>query len=163
MATSVLEQIAELIVERLRGIKLEDGYSFDVGDVTRPTRTNKDDTPRDKNIEVTSSTRSRVEELDFPGNPPGLAYEVTFSIKVFCRDSDRSDTAKSTSENEVEDAIRTSITSTGSDWHKFDNLAITADFADVEPFETSTGDHAGINVPLVVTYRTLENDSTTVR
>jgi hypothetical protein len=162
MTLPVVEQIAEVLVERLEQITTANGYEFDVYEVVRPTRTNNDFSPRNLSILVDQASLTRNDDLSYPGNPPAVAWDVIFNIHCFVRESDKTEIAKATGENEFHSAVIKSIV-TSNMWYTMDSLAVIADIGNVEKFSSSTGDHAGVMVPLSVTYRVSEDDPTEVR
>jgi hypothetical protein len=95
-------------------------------------------------------------------NPPAIAWQVTFQIKVFLRDTTVSETPHAVGENRIAANVRKAIT-TDSHWHTFQDVALFAEFGSTEPFISSEGDHQGVTVPIVVTYRASETDPFEVR
>ena len=112
---------------------------------------------------VEQSDSVPVPELDIPGNPPAIAEALTFQIYGINRVGDREATAKSIGDNTLEACIKKAITANTSAWYHFSSLALNAMFGVTQPFASQTGDHAGIMVPLIITYRYSELDPYTVR
>jgi hypothetical protein len=111
---------------------------------------------------VVQGSEDRLPELDHEGNPPAIAWQVSFLIKVFLRETTVSEASHATGENLIAANIRKAITNSSS-WHTFDDVALFADFGSTEPFLSSEGDHQGVSVPIVVTYRASETDPFQVR
>lgn len=164
MSDPIPERIAAVIVTRLENITTANGYQITVDDVVRPDRQAVDYTPKNYLILVEQSDDVPVPELDIPGNPPAIASAVTFNIIGLNRQSDRpgTPTPVSTGDNKLSASIRKAICN-AADWHHFDNLSLNAAFGVAQPVSSQTGDHAGITIPLVVTYRYSETDPYTVR
>lgn len=159
---SIPERIAQEIVERLEQIQIVNSYDFDVADVIRPDRLARNWTPKNYRILVTQGTEDRLPELDHEGNPPAIAWQVEYQIKVFLRELDKSETAHAIGENRIAANIRKAITDS-STWYTFREVALFAEFGGSEPFLSSEGDSQGITVPLTVTYRASETDPFEVR
>lgn len=159
----VPELIALEIVARLGEITTDNDYAFDVSEVVRPTRRGENWQRKHLGIGVLQGTAERAEDLDYPGNPPALAYTLTFSLLCVCKDADASTDAHATNENEMAAAVVTAITDDGSDWHTMNGKAINSQFGSMEPFSSPEGEMNGVSLPLIVTYRVAENDPFTVR
>lgn len=166
MATSVVELIALEIVRRLEQITTDNGYTFSVCDVVRPDRLGKEFSPEDKMVIVKQGDSMRNNELSFAGNPPAIAYDVSFEIECFVRSSDFDPDEYHADQNErgsqIIKALKDEATDTGA-WHNFEGNAVLADIGDVKQFNTSESDHNGVTVMLNIIYRTSENDPYTVR
>lgn len=158
----IIEQIAEVIASRLEEITEANGYRFDVAEVVRPLRGGFPETPKNWSCIVVQHENSYNETLSHAGSPPATAWDATFHIHCLVRESDKSDTPRQTRENEFYGAVIKAICNE-SNWHHMDFLAIVSDWGSVEPYISSTGDHAGITIPLIVTYRVSEDDPTEVR
>jgi len=118
-------------------------------------------TPEHALMVLTRGEVARVPELDCPGNPPAIAYQQMFLIRVHIAPSEKDTTPvefyEDVAEAEIHKAIRTSAT-----WHTFDGNAINASFG-AQMTATSDGGYDGIAVPLLVTYRISEGDPYTSR
>jgi hypothetical protein len=157
MAWPVVELIAIEVVSRLEEIQLKNGYELDVSQVARPTKTMSKIYPRNNCIWVLQGDSVRIRDMDLPGNPPAIAYRVTFSIACFSRLSDK--------ENEEIDPMATQVAACAhkaiaapNDWHSFGGNAINAEIGDMERFKSSEGNHQGVMFPLEILYRVSEND-----
>lgn len=159
MTKPLPELIAEEIVSRLQGITIEDGYPFTVPSVDRVQRGAKDWTPRNLAIAVEQSDENENLQQSHPGNPPAAAYDVVYRLHAFVRPSDRTvpDTAQTT-ENAMVASIKQAITAAGHRWHTFGEVAIDARWGSTSRFVSAEGDHAGITMTLIVTYRASETD-----
>ena len=162
MPTAVPETIALEIVSRLQQITTGNGYNFTVAEVVRPTRLQKNITPRHLQIQVVQAIDSYNEALSHEGAPPAMAYDLVFNLHCFVRDSDASTTPRATTENDMATAVRKAICDSA-DWYNFEGNAIIADWGQSRPFVSPEGEHSGVTVPLVVTYRVSETDPYTAR
>lgn len=161
--TAVPELIALEIVGRLQTITTVNGYAFNVASVTRLSRHAREWTLKNLSIAVQQANDEPVEELNHEGNPPAMAYQVTFNLHAFVRESDKTDTPHSTSENMMVAAIKKAIVSDGVGWYSFNGNAIDGSWGQVSPFQSPDGDHAGVTIPLTVLYRISETNPYEVR
>lgn len=163
---SVIEKIAVEIMRRLERISIDNGYVFTPYAVTRPKRQAEDLSPEDGNIQLTQKDSVRNEDMSHPGNPPAIAYDVEFEINCFVRTSDFEDSDYDTIQNDRCCQVVKAITNEAEDpnrWYTFDDNAIIADFGSFRPYPQSDGNHNGITIPLMVTYRVSENNHYQVR
>ena len=151
MPLAIVEQIYDVIVDRMESMIDNPDYEIGVAEVFRPTRMGEF-TPRDRQILVVQGDDERVTELDIPGNPPGIARRQTFNIRCHLMPD----------ENSGEDAVNQAaadiikaITTPNATWHTMDNLAIDSELGKFE-FVNFDGGPDGVNVPLQVTYRISE-------
>jgi hypothetical protein len=103
-----------------------------------------------------------VTELDCPGNPPAVAFQQTFSIRVHIAPSEKDTTPVEVYEDVMEAEIHKAIVNDAATWHTFGDLAINADIG-AQQTVVSDGSYDGIAVPLAVTFRITEGDPYTVR
>ena len=136
-------------------------YPTDVIDVVRPTRF-ANFTPRDRQIVLTEGIFSVVPELSCPGNPPAVAIDQQFNIRLHMMPSERDTDAIGTIMNQFAADVRKCICSPASSWHNIGGYALMARFEQGRPF-MSDGGLDGCNMPLIVTYRVSENDPTVQR
>lgn len=162
MPTAIPELIALELKDRLEQITTDNGYSFDVESVVRLTRKGEEFTPKHLRMVIVQAETEKNPELSYPGNPPTVARDVTYHIRAFVRASDSIVTPKDTTQNDVAAAIEKAIASDGIDWYTMDGNAVNSEIGGIEPFEMESGDHAGVSLPVVVTYRVRENDPYTV-
>lgn len=162
MPTAVPELIALELIDRLEDITIANGYDFTVPSVDRVNRDGTDWTPKSNTIVVVQTAHERNPELDYAGNPPGVAYILTFTIQGFIRQSDRSATADAALENRMEANIKKAVAGTAS-WYTFDGNAFNADWGPTTRFDPTQGAHAGISIELQVQYRVSEIDPFSVR
>lgn len=162
MPTPVPELIALELISRLEDITVANGFSFNVAGVDRVNRDSSEWTPKNNSIVVVQSLEARDSESDHPGNPAAIAYQLTFNIKGFVRQSDRATTADQSKENDMLAAVRLAVAGTTT-WHQFDGNSYDADWGEVTRFESESGSHAGLNIELIVRYRVSEINPYTVR
>lgn len=156
----VVTKISDEIVARLETLITEPNDAFVFKSVVRPTKIAQY-TPSHGLIVLTRGEVVRVNELDCPGNPPALAYQQTFMIRVHIAPSEKDVTPIESYEDVAEAAIIKAIRNDGV-WHTFNGNAINAEFGGQQT-STSDGGYDGIAVPLLVTYRVSESDPYTVR
>jgi hypothetical protein len=156
----IVTKISDQIITRLETLITEQNDAFTFREVVRPTKL-ATYTPEHGLIVLTRGEVARVTELDCPGNPPAIAYQQTFLIRVHIAPSERDATPIEMYEDVAEAAIIKAITTSGA-WHQFAGNAINANFGPQQT-ATSDGGYDGIAVPLIVTYRVAEDDPYTVR
>lgn len=155
------EDIAVEVVARLGEITTANGYAFDAASVDRINRDSSDWTPSPYAIVVEQASETRNESHDRPGSPPAMAYEQTYEIHGFIRQSDRSTTPDATLENRMESAIKKAVAENSSSWHQFDGSSYDANWGETTPYEST--EHAGVTVRLIVRYRVSELDPEALR
>jgi hypothetical protein len=152
--------IANEVFDRLAALVSSDNGPYEFVNVVRPTKL-ATYTPENGWIVLTRGDAVRVPDLDCPGNPPAMAWQQTFLIRVHIAPSEQDDTPvdvyEDIAEAEIQKAIRVDAT-----WHTFGGNAINADF-DVRQVASSDGGYDGIAIPLLVTYRIEEGDPYTTR
>lgn len=152
MPTPVLEQIASTLATRL-------ATTANVVEVVRPKR-REPYTPQHLQIVIEQADPERDLELSLPGNPPATAWRQRFDIQCHVIASENDITAVDQLINTfAADAVKAITNATA--WHTFGGYAINSQFDSQEQIDDETVQ--GINIPLVVTYRTNENDPYTVR
>ncbi len=160
--TPIPELIAIEIESRLNEILKENGYSFDVSEVVRPSRRGENWQRKHFGIGILQGTAERNPELDCPGNPPAIAFDLTFDLECVCRDSSNSTEAHATAENEIAAAAMQAIASS-TQWHTMDGNCVNSEFGSPTPFSSPEGEMDGVTLPLVVTYRVSETNPFEVR
>lgn len=159
MSLTVCESIAVVIQERLEEL-ISGSELTQVVEVVRPT-VRGDFTPQDNQIVITVSGTEEIPELSCPGNPPAICWETTYSVRcrIMPSESDADEKSKLTSQffADVIKAITTPIES----WYTFDGNAINAKLGAIE--NNNSESFEGVTVPIVVNYRTDENNPYQVR
>lgn len=162
MPLAVAEEIALVLKSRLEemiGDSLT--YPTDVVEVIRPTRFG-DFTPLDRQVVLVQGQPEIVPELSYPGNPPAVAYRQTYQIRCHIMGSERNPEVIDSVINQFHADVVKAIYADGNVWHTMDGNAVDAEWRSPE-YVTADGGLDGVNVPLVVTYRTDEGDPTVVR
>lgn len=162
MPTSIPELIAQVLAARLQLITIANGYAFDVSEVVRPTRGGENWEHKNLGIGLLQTDSERVPELDCPGNPPAIAYALTFQAQCVCKDAETSTAAHATAENSMAAAVVKAVTN-ASQWQTMGGNAVDAMLGTNEPFRSPEGEANGVLVPIIVTYRVSEDDPFTVR
>lgn len=160
-ARPVLEQIAQELYARLR--VLASGYSAStyVSEVIRPVARDGY-TPRHLQIVITQQAPQRNPDLSCPGNPPAQAWDVQFDIRCHINPSERDTTpvdeyANTMAADVIKAVCDEDYHGMSDAWHTFGNLSLNAQWQTPETIDAGGG-FEGINVPLVVTYRTDEDN-----
>jgi hypothetical protein len=159
--TPVVSRISDEIFARLQALVSGSAGAYSFVDVVRPTKL-ATYTPQHGLIVLTRGEVSRVTELDCPGNPPAVAFQQTFSIRVHIAPSEKDTTPVEVYEDVMEAEIHRAIVNDAATWHTFGDLAINADLG-AQQTVVSDGSYDGIAVPLAVTFRVTEGDPYTVR
>ena len=133
---------------------------FKFKDVVRPTRI-ASYTPEHGLIVLTRGDQTRVFELDCPGNPPAIAWQQQFMIRVHIAPSERDATPIELMED-VAHAEILKVIRNGETWHTFGGNAINAQIESLVTM-TADGGYVGIGIPINVIYRVAEDDMYTVR
>ena len=159
--TPVVSRISDEIFARLQALVSGSAGAYSFANVVRPTKL-ATYTPQHGLIVLTRGEVSRVTELDCPGNPPAVAFQQTFSIRVHIAPSEKDTTPVEFYEDVMEAEIHKAIVNDAATWHTFGDLAINADLG-AQQTVVSDGSYDGIAVPLAVTFRVTEGDPYTVR
>jgi hypothetical protein len=159
--TPVVSRISDEIFARLQALVSGSAGAYSFANVVRPTKL-ATYTPQHGLIVLTRGEVSRVTELDCPGNPPAVAFQQTFSIRVHIAPSEKDTTPVEVYEDVMEAEIHKAIVNDSATWHTFGDLAINADIG-AQQTVVSDGSYDGIAVPLAVTFRITEGDPYTVR
>jgi hypothetical protein len=159
--TPVVSRISDEIFARLQALVSGSAGAYSFANVVRPTKL-ATYTPQHGLIVLTRGEVSRVTELDCPGNPPAVAFQQTFSIRVHIAPSEKDTTPVEVYEDVMESEIHKAIVNDPATWHTFGELAINADLG-AQQTVVSDGGYDGIAIPLTVTYRVTEGDPYTVR
>jgi hypothetical protein len=159
MSVTVAEAIAIEIEDRLN--ELVNGEELtDVVEVVRPT-VYGGFTPKDNQIVITMGDTEEVPELFCPGNPPAICWETTYNVRCRVMPSENgTDTKGKLTSQFFADVIK-AITTPQSTWHQFRGKAINARIGPISNNNSEVFE--GVTVPIVVHYRTPENDPYTVR
>jgi len=163
MPTAIPELIAVEIVGRLQLITTLNGYNFNVASVERANRDGSNLTYKHMSVQVKQEEAVRVPELDCPGNPPAIAYEITFTINCISRDSQGETDAYDTVANDMAAAVVKAITADGGTWYTMNSNAIYSTIGNITPLSSAEGEILGMAVPVAVTYRVAENNPYQVR
>ena len=156
----VVSSISNEIFARLQTLVTGTAGPYAFADVVRPTKL-ATYTPQNGLIILTRGEVSRLTALDCPGNPPAVAIQQTFLLRVHIAPSEHDTTPVDLYEDIVEAEIHNALTNV-TDWHTFGGNAINAAIQATVTV-TSDGGYDGIAIPLQVIYRTVEGDPYTVR
>ena len=165
--TAIVENIAEVILSRLRNIRKANGYAFDVNRALRVDRTTGIYVPQPLDIVLEQPEETDNPELFCPGNPPAVGINASFTINGYSRQLDRDENAiavtqLAVSENAMMAAIKNAITNKDpAYWHTFEGNAINANFPSDQQFDEPGFD--GVTVALLVMFRVSEIDMGALR
>jgi hypothetical protein len=151
MSLAIVEQIYEVIVNRMEAMVDNTAYDIGIVEVFRPTRMGEF-TPRDRQILVVQGDDERISELDIAGNPPGIARRQTFNIRCHLLPDE---TSGEDVVNQAAADIIKALTTPNSTWHTMNNLAMNSEVGKFE-YVNFDGGPDGVNVPVAVTYRVSE-------
>ena len=158
----VVERIAEEVFDRLYQLVVGNSAYIQLEEVIRYNR-KETYTPKDKQIVLTQGANDRVPEMDHAGNPPAICRQQTFNIRCHVIASEFDDTLSDEYVNQMVMEAMKAITNNQATWHTFGGLAIDAEFGNLENIDDDGTGIDGANVPLLVRYRTDENNPYNVR
>lgn len=156
----VLTLIADELFRRLETLVIEPNDAFRFKGPVRPTRI-ADYAPEHSLIVLTRGEVARINELDCPGNPPSLAYQQTFLVRVHIAPSERDKTPVERYEDVAEAELIKAICGPPM-WYKMGGNAIDTELGPVQT-SVSEGGYDGIALPVIVTYRVSEGNPYEVR
>lgn len=152
----VVEQIAVEIFDRLKDVTHEGGYWATVKEVKRPTRLG-DYSPEDGLVLLTQDDPEPNAELSPDGSVWRTAWDQPFDITLFVIPSEKSEVPLDTLKNVFGASVSKAL-ATHETWPTWGNLAIDSRIDAPVSFDSEDGSITGINVRLIVTYRTPYND-----
>jgi len=160
-ALPISERIADWLLERLQ--LLTAGYSelIKVAEVLRPIRLGGF-TPKHLQIVLTLGDKTRVPDLDYPGNPPVLCGEQVYNIRCHVIPSEKDPTPVDRYIETIGAEVVRAVVGESRQWHTMGNLAIDAEWQDHELVQADGGAD-GVNVPLAVRYRVDEGNPVAFR
>lgn len=162
MAVSILQNISDTIVARLKNITNANSYEFEVGTVALVNRDKNTWKPSPRDILIEQKDSTLDEEHSIPGNPAGIAYLTEFEIHGFSKQLDVDGTESGIADTNTTDnhmlasIIKAIVNSDATGWQTFGSNAITAWFPSYGPFD-GVG-HDGGMVVLNVIHRVDETD-----
>lgn len=159
----ILERIAVELFNRLE--RVAEGNRLPDANLVEVLRSKRlgDWTPQHLQIVLTQDNPVFNDGASHPGNPPAIAYDVTFNVRVHLMPSEKDPTPIDTYINILAADITMALTTdVGSHWYDFNDLAVDAHIGGVEQID-SEGGVDGFNLPIVVTYRHSEDNPYEVR
>jgi hypothetical protein len=151
----VNERIAQILCDRLAGVQRAEGFNTDVTSVVRPGRT-ADTSPVDGMAVVDQDDEKPNDEYSLPGNPPIDAVDQTFDITLHVLKNEQQTAADRDINLARADVLK--AIKCGPDWFRFNGQAVFARFDDPRNFRRVAGAFCGVQLRLIVTYRTPEGD-----
>lgn len=153
LSVSVDEAITQAVFERLELVPFVTAV--------RQTRELDEWTPEDSQIVLVKQHPTRITELDCPGNPPALGWQIELRIRMHILASEHEETPpEELLSNLNAETIRT-ITALPQ-WYQWGGLALDTQFGDTETI-ASDGGFDAMMLPLLITYRVSENNPYEVR
>lgn len=156
----VVERIADTILERIAVANIVDVKVF------RPDREGRNFSPSHHSISLHQLDVSWNETLSHEGNPPAMAFDVTFHLACFVRNQKEYENSYASACNRIAAEVVRAITNPDVDpalWYNMNGLAINSEIGSQLPLPNEEGKITGVIVPLVVTYRVSENNHYEVR
>ena len=153
LSVTVDEAIAQEVESRLLDI---DNVS-----VVRLRRDPENWTPEDRQVVIVKKSPERQTSLDYPGNPPAIAYQVRINLRLHVLQSERDDEAGDDQISVFVGEIMAGVTNASS-WYQWGGLAINTEFGSID-YITNDGGFDCAVIPLVITYRFSETNAFEVR
>lgn len=168
MATPIVEQIAQAIVARVKGVTKAAGYDVTVRNVLRSTRENLTTgnsiaSVDDYSVVFAYGSAERNTALGLPGNPPAIAFNQQFELYLVLRPSDDNTIPLDQLAAIFYAEVMQGLTTDATYWVKWGGLAIDTEIEGHEPIVTGDGSYCGWKVTLTVKYRVSESDPYTQR
>ena len=156
MSLPIVEEIAVVIFSRLDKLAKKYDVTTNLAAAVRPTKVGGF-TPQDGQIELTEGEEEVDESLSHPGNPPATARIQTFNILARAMPSEKDPTPIGKIISEMKADIVRTICTPAATWHTFGGFAINARWGSPEKIAPG-GEFDGVTMPMMVTYRTDENN-----
>lgn len=118
-------------------------------------------TPEDRQICVVKKSPERANELDYPGNPPAIAWKMTINLRLHIQQSETDSVENSSYMSDLISDVMQTICAPAN-WWQWDSKAVMSDFGSVELISPSGSFDCAV-IPLIITYRHSEGDPFTVR
>lgn len=156
----VIERIADTILDRIVAANIADVT------ITRPDREGRNFSLAHHSISLHQLEIELNETLSHEGNPPAMAFDVTFNLACFVRNQKDAENAYSKACNIIAAQVIQAITNPLVDptmWYTMGGLAINSEIGSQFPLPNEQGAITGVIVPLLVTFRVSENNHYEVR
>lgn len=118
-------------------------------------------TPTHRQICIVKKTPERVPELDYPGNPPAMAWRMPVNLRLHFQQSETDTMPGSTAISEFIAEVHQEIC-LPDNWYQWDGKAVDTQFGNTE-LVSPTGAFDVAVIGLLVTYRHSEGDPFEVR
>jgi hypothetical protein len=153
LAVTVDEAIAQAVESRLSDL---DNVS-----IIRQRRDPETWTPTDRQIVIVKRSPQRQSSLDYPGNPPAIAYSVEINLRLHVLQSERDDEETDYQISVFVGEVMQCLTA-ADQWWQWDSNAINTELGGIT-YVANTGSFDCAVVPLIVTYRFSETNPFEVR
>jgi hypothetical protein len=161
MSEIVAEQIVAKVRTRLQAITMGNGYEFTTPGVIRPLRFS-DDRIENLQIIVTVIGMPKNDALSYMGNPPVTARDLTVNCSCYGMPNESDFNSADYWRNQIFGAMSKALT-TGAAWWNWDGLAINSSVGDPTPISEGSTGNVGVQLPVVITFRTDENNPFNLR
>lgn len=151
MSLPIIEQIADAVLTRMKGVKAVAGYNVTL---KAERKTKSGHVTKDMLAIVEQGGADAVED-EAQG---WIGFTETFNVWIYSVDSERSDTPIDRRLNIAAADVEKAVMSDP----QWSNLAINTTLAGRAPVDDIKGQFAGIVITFAVYYRTLENDPYTL-
>jgi len=113
-------------------------------------------TPEDLQIVLVKKSLERLPEIDCPGNPPAIGYEMEVQLRLHRLQSERDDEPLDVLLSTFVADVMAAITAS-TDWYNWSGNAIDSEFGSVEFIDNDGGFDAAL-LPLKIKYRFSESN-----
>lgn len=161
MSEIIAEKIVACVRARLSLITAIAGYQVTTPGVIRPLRFVQD---RVQNLQiiVTIAGMPKNDSLSCMGNPPAVARDMTVICSCYGMVSETDPNPADYWRNRIFGAMVRAITANPA-WWNWDGLAINSVVGDPEYRTDGDGQSVGVQLPVMITFRTDENNPFNVR
>lgn len=156
MSEIIAEQIVSKVRTRLAAITTGSGYQFTTPGAIRPLRFSADKM-ENLQIIVTIVGMPVSTALSYMGNPPAIARDMTVMCSCYGMPSETDTNPADYWRNRIFGAMSKAIT-TGAAWWNWDGLAVNTVVGDPSPVAEGDTGNIGVQLPIVITFRTDENN-----
>jgi|694.fasta_scaffold19329_7 hypothetical protein len=125
-------------------------------EIIRQTNQVDEWTPKNDQVVIVRHALERLPEIDCPGNPPAIGYEMILHLRLHVMQSEHDTEPLDKLMSILAADVQAALTQ-DSGWYHWDGKAIDSEFGSFERISTDTGFAAAL-LPLRVRYRVSENN-----
>ncbi len=151
----IVDQIADVLIERIDIAEIVNTK------VLRPDREARRIDTVDSTIVVQQTQLLVNDQATHDGNPIALGLDVIFNVRCHIKNRATCEHDFQAECNRVAAAVYQAIVKPSIDpamWYQFDGLAINARIGSVMQMTNEQGIHAGVMLPVTITFRISEDD-----